>query len=229
MRLNHFIAQASGLSRRAADRAIAEGQVLVNGHPAVLGQDITDANSVTLNQRKLVLPKTTTIVIFNKPIGYVSSRDGQGSKTIYDLLPLELHSLKPVGRLDKDSSGLLLLTDNGQLAHELTHPRFYKEKVYEIELDKSLEPEDQVKIEAGIQLDDGLSKLKLKKLPSKQAWQVTMHEGRNRQIRRTFTALGYNIAKLHRVKFGNYELGRLKQGQLLRVFSYVSIVAEIAR
>jgi 23S rRNA pseudouridine2605 synthase len=118
-----------------------------------------------------------------------------------------------VGRLDKDSSGLLLLTNDGQLAYDLTHPSSQKEKIYEIKLEKPLTPGDKTRIEQGLMLEDGVSKLALKSLDKTgHTWQVTMHEGRNRQIRRTFATLDYDVQKLHRVQFGPYRLKNLAVG-----------------
>jgi 23S rRNA pseudouridine2605 synthase len=143
----------------------------------------------------------------------VVSRDGQGSKTIYDLLPPDFHHLKPVGRLDKDSSGLLLLTNNGQLAQELTHPKYRKMKIYEVELDKPLTSADWQKItEVGVRLEDGVSRFELHRLEKNDGlkWVVTIYEGRNRQIRRSFAVLGYTVKRLHRSHFGDYFLGDLQ-------------------
>src|SRR4051812_22727125 len=109
MRINKYIAQATGLSRRAADTAIAVGRVLVNQQLPSVGYDVRPDDSVTLDGIAITPAVNTITIILNKPTGYVVSREGQGSKTIYDLLPPEYHTLKPVGRLDKDSSGLLLL------------------------------------------------------------------------------------------------------------------------
>lgn len=209
MRINKFVALASGMSRRAADAAIEQGSVLVDGERPTLGQEVSPGQKVTLDGRLLQTVTKHQTILLNKPVGYVVSRDGQGSKTIYDLLPPELHSLKPVGRLDKNSSGLLLLTDDGLLAHELTHPRYQKKKVYQVSLNKPLTPEDWQKItKQGVLLEDGVSKfeLKLHEKNDRIQWIVTMHEGRNRQIRRTFEALGYKVAKLHRMQFGPYQL-----------------------
>jgi 23S rRNA pseudouridine2605 synthase len=208
MRINKYVAQASGLSRRAADVALEQGRVRIGGQPAQPGQQVPDGAAVTLDGTPLHLRAQTQTIMLNKPVGYVVSRDGQGSKTIYDLLPPELHHLKPVGRLDKDSSGLLLLTDDGQLAHELTHPRHQKTKVYEVTLNKPLTPEHQQQIsQQGIQLEDGPSQLQLQPLDKQgKAWQITMSEGRNRQIRRTFKALGYEVQQLNRTHFGTYAL-----------------------
>ncbi|HVS58201.1 MAG TPA: pseudouridine synthase [Candidatus Saccharimonadales bacterium] len=215
MRINKYVALATGMSRRAADAAIAEGRVLVNAQAPQAGQDIKDGDSVTLDNVAISTDVNTVTIMLNKPAGYVVSRDGQGSQTIYDLLPPELHHLKPIGRLDKDSSGLLLLTNDGTLAHQLTHPSFQKTKVYEVELDKPLAPlHRQMISDHGIELEDGNSKLQLERLKEgdDKKWKVLMHEGRNRQIRRTFAALGYKVEKLHRTHFERYTLGSLLSG-----------------
>ncbi len=212
MRINQFVAQASGLSRRAADQAIAKGRVKVDDALATVGQSIEGTEQVTLDGVPLHIAYQT--ILLNKPVGYVCSRDGQGSKTIYDLLPYELHQLKPIGRLDKDSSGLLLLTNDGALANRLSHPSFVKTKVYEVDLDRALEKGAEQAIANGVQLEDGPSALSLKPIgDTRKEWQVSMHEGRNRQIRRTFDALGYRVTTLHREKFGPYQLGELQIGQ----------------
>lgn len=219
MRINKFVAAGTGLSRRAADRAIEEGRVRINGQVASPGHDVIPADTVTLDGVRLKPMKPQT-VIFNKPVGYVTSRDGQGSKTIYDLVPPELHHLKPVGRLDKDSSGLLLLTNDGELAQQLTHPSFHKAKIYEIAIDKPLQPlHRQMISDIGIQLEDGSSKFLLERLEdgNDKAWRITMHEGRNRQIRRTFRALGYTVTALHRTHFGEHYLGDIRPGDFRKV------------
>ena len=166
--------------------------------------------------KKIEEKEQFTYLTLNKPEGYVSSRKQQGDNpTLYSLIPSEYHALKPVGRLDKDSSGLLLLTDDGDFAYQMTHPKFYKVKVYEITLDKALEPLHQQMIsDYGIQLEDGPSKLSLERVgDTRKDWIVTMHEGRNRQIRRTFLALGYGVITLHRTSFGAYHIGNLKSGK----------------
>lgn len=216
VRINQFVAQATGMSRRTADSAIADGRVLINSETANLGDSVEPGDTVTLNGKKIV-PQEPLTIMLNKPVGYVCSRDGQGSKTIYELLPKELHRLKPVGRLDKDSSGLLVMTNDGELANKLTHPKFQKIKVYEISLDKALSNTAANKIEQGVELEDGLSKLQLKGY--EREWTVTMGEGRNRQIRRTFGALGYEVKQLHRTQLGTYNLGALTSGK----FEYFKI------
>ena len=212
MRVNQFVAQATGLSRRAVDRAIQEGRVAINQRTAGLGDSVTSNDAVTLNNRP-IMAATSLVIMLNKPAGYVCSRAGQGSRTIYDLLPPEYHQLKPVGRLDKDSSGLLLLTNDGQLANQLAHPSYAKTKTYEVTLDKPLTKIDQAKIEQGVKVEDYVSQLRLLPGAEAQSWHVAMSQGRNRQIRRTFAALDYQVKSLHRLQLGDYRLADLPTGQ----------------
>lgn len=216
IRLNKYLASATRLSRRGADEAIAQGRVKIDGEIATPGKTVTGHETILLDNKPVSAPSTTQTILFNKPVGYIVSRDGQGGRTIYDLLPVELRRLKPVGRLDKNSSGLLLLTNDGQLAEQLTHPRYGKVKIYEIKLEKDLAPlHRQMIAEMGVQLEDGYSRLGLERMHDgdEKQWRVTMSEGRNRQIRRTFAALGYDVTRLHRTTFGNYTLGDLAVGQ----------------
>jgi len=215
-RLNKYLAFHLGRSRREADDLISQGKVYVNDVVAELGGRVEDGQSVVVSGTPIAERQNYSYIALNKPIGYVSSRKQQGDNpTLYDLIPKELHNLKPVGRLDKDSSGLLLLSDDGDFTFQMTHPKFHKVKNYEVSLERPLEPLHQQMIsDYGIQLDDGPSKLSLERQDdSRQNWIVSMHEGRNRQIRRTFAALGYTVAKLHRTHFGNYSLGELKPGE----------------
>lgn len=213
-RLNKYIATNFGISRREADILIQQEKVKINGKVAGLGQRVEDGDIVTIEGRN-VTPKELTYIALNKPVGYVCSKKRQGSTpTIYELLPKELQELKSVGRLDKDSSGLILLTNDGDFAFQMTHPRFYKTKKYTVTIDRELAPLHQQMIaDFGINLPDGLSKMGLERLnDDRKHWDVTLHEGRNRQIRRTFEALGYKVEALHRYKFDNYELAGLKEG-----------------
>lgn len=222
MRLNKFIAHATGMARREADEAILNGRISVNGKVANIGQDVDgQSDIIKLDDKQITLPATTTVIMLNKPIGYVCSRNAQAkdAKTVYELLPSDLRQLKTIGRLDKDSSGLILLTDDGDMAHELTHPSFTKTKEYVIKLDRPLAPLHQQMIaDFGINLTDGPSKLLLERLNDERTkFRVIMHEGRNRQIRRTFAALGYQVVSLHRISFGSYQLGDLPSGKYKRV------------
>ncbi|MBQ3348045.1 rRNA pseudouridine synthase [Candidatus Saccharibacteria bacterium] len=248
IRLNKFLASRLGLSRREADDAIAAGKVTVSGKPAVLGAHIDKNDEVCYNKKIVPFETDFLYLAFNKPVGYVCSRRAQGSApTIYDLLPQEYQKLKTVGRLDKDSSGLILLTNDGDFAFKMTHPSFRKQKIYEVELNKPLEPLHQQMIsDYGVMLDDGLSKFTVIRLEdtsfedplattgangaseprndgrersvsendvSSSHYTVLLSEGRNRQIRRTFAALGYRVTKLHRTTFGPYQLSGLKSGK----------------
>lgn len=198
------------MSRRAADTAVAEGRVWVDGAVATPGTPVPDGATVRLDDQSLQLPPPRTILL-HKPIGYVTSRRQQGANpTIYKLLPPELHDLKPIGRLDKDSSGLLLLTNDGGLAQTLQHPSRGKWKVYQVELTRPLTGADRQRLERGIELDDGLSRLELS--GAGRRWAVRLQEGRNRQIRRSFTAAGYRVKQLHRTEFGDYRLGSVAAG-----------------
>jgi 23S rRNA pseudouridine2605 synthase len=217
LRLNKHLALQLGVSRREADLLIEKGKVTVNGQPTTLGARFEAGDNIAVNGKQLGDSKIMRYLMFNKPVGYVCSRKSQGdTPTIYTILPHEYHELKPVGRLDKDSSGLICLTNDGDFAFHMTHPKFVKTKVYKVRLDHDLEPLHQQMIsDYGVQLEDGVSKLHLGRLSetNRKEWEVTMHEGRNRQIRRTFASLGYGVEKLHRTNFGNYSLGDMKPGE----------------
>ncbi len=189
-RLNKFLALQLGISRRQADELIEKGRISINGKTAQLGERFKAGDEIKLGEK--IISKTREekkYVIFNKPRGYVCSRKKQGeNETIYAILPKEFSVLKPVGRLDKDSSGILLLTNDGDFAFQMTHPKFRKVKEYLVSLDTPLQPIHQQMIaDFGINLPDGKSQLGLERLDdSRKNWKVIMSEGRNRQIRRTF-------------------------------------------
>ena len=240
VRLNKFLAERLGVSRREADELIAAGEVTVDGKTAILGAHVDFSSKVCYNKKIIPFDTDYLYIAFNKPVGYVCSRRAQGNApTLYELLPKEYQKLKTVGRLDKDSSGLILLTNDGDFAYQMTHPKFHKEKVYEVELDRPLEPLHQQMIsDYGIMLDDGPSRFiviknelailpaedrKLGRAPlsaseagdMRARYIVKLSEGRNRQIRRTFAALGYRVTSLHRTQFGHYQLSSLKPGEYI--------------
>ena len=219
-RLNKYIATNFGVSRREADLLIQQGKVMINDVKAEIGQRVEDGDKVTISGKDVAEQKLIYLAL-NKPVGYVCSRKRQGdTPTIFELLPEKYQSLKNVGRLDRDSSGLILLTNDGDFAFQMTHPKFVKTKVYEVEIDRELEPLHQQMIsDFGVDLPDGRSQLGLARLSddNRRHWQVTMSEGRNRQIRRTFDALGYKVVALHRIKFGVYELSGLPEGEFTEV------------
>jgi pseudouridine synthase len=213
MRLNKFLADNTELSRRKADVAIENGRIAINGHRASLGTVVEPNDKVTIDGQLIKSKEIKIItVLLNKPVGYVCSKDGQGSKTVYDLLPTSYSSLNIAGRLDKDSSGLVVLTNDGKLLHELTHPASDKEKVYRVSIDKTLWPEDRNKLLTGVDIeDDRPSKFKRIKKLSDRTYEVVLSEGRNRQIRRTFEALGYKVTLLSREQLGRFRLGKIKE------------------
>lgn len=223
VRLNKYLAHTFGISRREADTRIEQGRVLLNGKSANLGnvihpgRDVISMDDSTVNH----VQKRYTYVLLNKPTGYICSRKQQGdTPTIYALLPREYQNLKVAGRLDKDSQGLLLITDDGDTIFKLTHPKFGKQKTYEVGLNKPLTPEDLETINKGVQLEDGISDLKVVKLSSTKKpnmYKVIMHEGRNRQIRRTFGGLRYMVTHLERIEFGNYSITQLKDNRYLQI------------
>lgn len=220
LRLNKFIALQLGVSRRQADDFIAGGKITINDRRATLGARFSANDIIKLGEKTISnQPEDFEYILFNKPKGYVCSRKKQGeNETIYTILPKEFKTLKPVGRLDKDSSGLIILTNDGDFTFQMTHPKFYKIKEYIVKLDQALAPLHQQMIaDFGVDLSDGKSKLGLEKLnDDRKSWRVIMSEGRNRQIRRTFSALGYEVVDLHRTIFGNYKLPEdLKFGEYI--------------
>ncbi|MEI6229025.1 MAG: pseudouridine synthase [Candidatus Saccharibacteria bacterium] len=217
LRLNKHLALSLGISRREADNLIDRKSVKINDQIATLGARFSDGDVITVNGQKIAAKTEYQYLVMNKPVGYVCSRRQQGDNpTIYELLPPEYYNLKTVGRLDRDSSGIIILSNDGDFTYQMTHPSFNKTKVYNVRLENDLAPLHQQMIsDHGITLEDGVSKLQLERMndTDRKSWIVTMHEGRNRQIRRTFGSLGYTVDKLHRTNFGNYSLGDLKPGK----------------
>ena len=216
LRLNKQLALRMGISRREADELISRGHVTINGETATLGARMSEHDKLSVDGESVSSRDSYTYIAFHKPVGYVCSRRAQGDlPTIYELLPPALQELKTVGRLDFNSSGILLLTNDGDFTFQMTHPKFAKKKIYKVRLDRDLEPLHQQMIsDYGVSLEDGTSLLTLERLSDgdRTEWQVTMSEGRNRQIRRTFASLGYEVKRLHRINFGNYALGDIKPG-----------------
>lgn len=220
-RINKFLAATLGISRRAADELISKQAVEVDGRKIRLGERYR-GGKLSLNGRPLAVTQPKFIyLIMHKPAGYVCSKKSQGgSRTIYGLLPKELRHLKTVGRLDKMSTGLILLTNDGDFAYRYTHPSFSKTKIYLVSLDKPLAPlHRQMIMEHGISLGDGISRFDIERVGENDDlnWRVVMHEGRNRQIRRTFGTLGYEVLALHRTNFGNYTLDDMKPGEYRQI------------
>jgi len=200
-------------SRRDADIAIGDATVTVNGETARLGMRVTVNDSIRLGN-KTGKDRSNITIILNKPVGYTCSHKiDNGAKTVFSLLPKNFSSLKIAGRLDKDSQGLLILSSDGNLIQKITHPSNSKQKHYLVELDKVLIDTDSTKLQKGVRLEDGISKFySVTKLSSKRL-RVVLTEGKNRQIRRSFQALGYNVVKLERNQIDQVKLGTLTPGK----------------
>lgn len=226
-KLQAALAHAGVASRRQAESLIAAGQVTVNGQTAHLGQRIDPAQDVVKVQQKTISlqPQQPLYILVNKPAGYVSTTaDELGRPTVLELLPPELtqERLYPVGRLDIDSQGLLLLTNDGQLAYRLTHPKFEIAKTYQVTLDRGISELALAHLQRGVKLKDGWAKpqsvlgptLEVAR-PGSTELQVTITEGRNRQVRRMLERVGYQVTILERVKFGPWSLEDL-DGQVFK-------------
>ena len=213
-------------SRRWAADAIRKGMVEINGeiaedfrHPVNLAID-----RILVNGRLVDLkPAEAVYLMLNKPKGVLSTTsDERGRRTILDILPEQYRHLRlhPIGRLDLDSTGLLLLTNDGKLTYQLTHPRFEHEKEYLIYINCSLQPEERRKLEQGLKLGDGMTHpaiiKEVKSMPPFN-YSVTIHEGRKRQVRRMLASLGYHVMALKRVRIGHLSLGNLKEGDVRRL------------
>jgi 23S rRNA pseudouridine2605 synthase len=223
MRLQRFLAQAGVASRRKAEELIVAGSVRVNGAIArELGTVVDEANDrIEYGGRVLALAATHAYFVLHKPYGVMTTmRDPEGRRTVADLMRAAgiERRVVPVGRLDYDTAGVLLLTDDGDLAHVLTHPRYGVEKTYRATIRGRLLP-DQVKaLREGVRLDDGTAAPAGLHVISTRRMQavvdITIHEGRNRQVRRMFEALGHRVEALTRLRFGPIALGELAAGQV---------------
>jgi 23S rRNA pseudouridine2605 synthase len=217
------LARAGLGSRRAMADAIMRGRVAVNGvkveslkHPVDVASD-----RVTLDGRAVGLsPGKFIYIMLNKPAGVVSSvSDSRGRQTVVDILPDRYRdiSLHPVGRLDMDTTGLLLLTNDGDFTHRLTHPRFEQEKEYLVRVESPLSAEEICALERGVQLGDGVThRAVVRELEDAPpfSYSVTIHEGRKRQVRRMFAALGHRVVSLRRTRIAGLRLGVLAEGEV---------------
>ena len=218
MRINKYIASSGYCSRRKADELILAGRVQVNSKTvALLGYEIRTKDKVTIDGKTLRVMKLE-YYRFYKPAGYITTSDDEkGRKTIYDLLPPEMSHLKPVGRLDKDSSGLLILTNDGNLVYELTHPSVKVAKVYRVVVDAFLKVEDLEKLAKGIEIEKGKIAYCdceiIERKKGETLLEITLYQGLNRQIRKMVEHLGYNVVHLKRIRHATIDLVGLKKGQ----------------
>lgn len=217
-RLQKVMAQAGLGSRRACEGMISEGRVLVNGKPAVLGQKVDVAKDVILvDGRPLGASEPKRYYILNKPRGYVTtSRDQFARRTVLDLVSVP-ERIYPVGRLDYDSEGLVLLTNDGELAYRIMHPRFKLPKTYRVRLQGQVTMDAVYRLRTGVMLEDGPTapaQVELLKVAGDTSvLRITITEGRNRQIRRMCAAVGYEVVRLVREAIGPISLRGLAAGQ----------------
>ncbi len=212
LRIHKYLAQCGIASRRAAELLVADGLVCVNRRLANIGDSIdTETDEITIEGQLISQKATKTYIMLNKPRGYISSCSRSQGAAIPDLVKIT-ERVYPVGRLDKESEGLVLLTDDGDLANKLTHPRYGCEKEYEVFLHDEVINADLDKLKDGIKLDDGMTKpCKIKRLGDRHV-RIIISEGKNRQIRRMFQAVGKKVVRLRRVRIKGLLLGELKEG-----------------
>ena len=211
MRLNVFLARAGVTSRRGADELIKAGRVTVNGLPGELNTFVGANDVVELDGERLQ-PQELAYVLLHKPAGVVTTaRDPQGRRTVVDLVD---HAARvvPVGRLDADTTGALLLTNDGPLAHRLAHPRYGVEKVYEAEVEGEPSDDALARLREGIELDDGPTAPAKARRLSPSTVELTLHEGRKHQVKRMLASVGHPAVRLHRSAYAGLTLGGLEPG-----------------
>lgn len=217
-RLNKYIAAAGICSRRKADELILSGVVSVNSKIITeLGYTVKEKDQVFI-ENKLIRPVKHQYYRFFKPAGYITTADDEkGRKTIYDLLPKELWGLKPVGRLDRESTGLLVLTNDGGLINELTHPSIKVPKVYLVSVEALVAPHELEQMANGIEIEKGkvayadIQVLEVDK--NRTMMRITLYQGMNRQIRKMFEHFGYEVKSLKRIQHATIQLEGLKRGE----------------
>jgi 23S rRNA pseudouridine2605 synthase len=220
MRLAKYLAHAGVASRRAAEDIVRAGRVTVGGEvvedPA---RDVSDADAITVDGRRVSGAEERVVWLLNKPAGVVSTaRDTHGRRTVLDLVDGGSARLYPVGRLDADSTGLILVTNDGELAHALTHPSFEVPKTYRVRVAGAPVSDRAVRrLREGVRLEDGLTAPARVRRAGRDELEITIHEGRNRQVRRMCEEVGHRVLALERVAFGPLRLGDLPRGRARRL------------
>lgn len=220
-RLQKIIARAGVTSRRNAEKLITDGKVTVDGKIVTeLGAKFdAEKNKICVDGKLLKFDTEKIYILLNKPRGYVcTAKDERGRKTVLDLINIP-ERIFPVGRLDLNSEGLLLLTNDGELMNALIHPKFKIDKTYRAKISGEITEEKLDKLRAGIELDDGLTAPAEIFLLEENLVEITIHEGRNRQIRRMFASIGCDVKRLKRIKFAGLNLDGLKVGKFRRLTS----------
>ena len=212
MRLNAYLARAGIASRRKADDLITAGRVRVNGRPGELNTFVGDADRVEVDGRE-VGKQRLAYRLLHKPVGTLTTaRDPRGRPTVVSLVPPEPRVV-PVGRLDADTTGALLLTNDGPLAHRLAHPRYEVDKVYVAEVEGDPSPEALRRLEQGVELDDGPTAPARARRTGKGRIELTIHEGRTHQVKRMCEAVGHPVRRLHRSRYAGLDLRGLAAGE----------------
>ncbi len=217
MRVQRALALAGVASRRAAERMVEEGRVTINGVVATIGQDVSDADALAVDGAAVVAEETRTYLL-NKRVGTVATvSDPQGRPTVLEGMPTDLR-LYPVGRLDLNTSGVLLITNDGELAHRLMHPRFEVPKVYDALVEGKISAESIRLLRRGVELEDGITHParveKMERLHPGGTWlRIQITEGRNRQIRRMCDAVGHPAMRLFRSRYAGLSAGKLELGE----------------
>lgn len=219
VRLNKLIADSGLCSRRKADERITAGRVSVNGKTITeLGTQVDPGTDrVRVDGKPLPMVEKNLYLVFHKPRGVVTTRsDERGRKTIYDWLPENYHAANPAGRLDRNTSGVLILSSDGDFLHHITHPSFHVPKTYRVEVDRTMAEKDIRQLLAGVELkpEDKPAHVKSVVQLDPTTYELVLITGLNRQIRRSLKQLGYTVKKLKRTAFGNIRLGRLKPGEV---------------
>ncbi len=220
MRLAKYLAHAGVASRRAAEAIVAAGRVSVEGEVILdPARDVDERSHVSVDGRPVGGPEPRITYALNKPVGVVSTAsDTHGRTTVLDLVPADGARLYPVGRLDADSSGLILLSNDGELANRLTHPRHEVPKTYRALLAGGAIAEQELRrLREGVELEDGLTAPARVRRVGPRELELTIHEGRNRQVRRMCAAVGHPVLELRRERFGPLELGGLAAGEHRRL------------
>ena len=222
MRINKFLAECGVASRRACDKLIESGAVLVNGKKAAIGDDVSEKDEITVDGQPVKRKLVRSYYIMNKPKGYVCTvKDDKDRKTVMSLLPEGAGRVYPVGRLDYDTEGLLLFTDDGDLAFRLTHPKSEIPKTYLVRIEGAIGDKELNRLRAGVELDGKLTgKSKVKVIETDKQYtklHVTINEGRNRQVRRMFECVGKQVDFLKRIRIGDLGLGSLARGKVRRL------------
>jgi len=214
LRLQKYLSEQGICSRRQAEKLIVEGKIFVNGEPqTVLGSKIDpEIDKVSINNIVIKQRKNLIYIAINKPVGIVTSCHQPGSRTIVDLMDMK-ERLYPVGRLDKDSSGLLLMTNDGILAYRLSHPKFKHEKEYVVSLEKRIMEGALAKLRDGMNIDGTKTQPAKVVKVGEHRFRMVLTEGRNRQIRKMCSKIENEVIKLKRIRIENIELGSLKPGE----------------